>query len=55
MTEVTTILQERVKESVLTDEDILFQWSMLTTDIENDKAKILLMMIVDHFITTRET
>ena len=33
MSEVTTDLRERVKGSVLIDEDVLFHWSILTTDI----------------------
>ena len=53
MSEVTTDLRERVKGSVLIDEDVLFHWSILTTDIQDEKAKILLMMIVDLFITIR--
>ena len=48
-----TNLRERVKESVLQDESVQFHWCMLTTDIEEDKAKILLTMIVDLFITVR--
>ena len=51
--EITTDLRERVKESVLSDEDVLFHWSMLTTDIEDDRAEILLVMLVDLFITIR--
>ena len=48
----TTNLRDRVMESVLQDESIQFYWCMLTTDIEEDKAKVLLKMIVDLFITT---
>ena len=40
-----------MKESVLSGEDVLFHWSMLTTDIEDDKAEILLVMLVDLYIT----
>ena len=50
---ITTNLRDKVKESVLEDENVQFHWCMLTTDIEDDKAKILLTMIVDLFITVR--
>lgn len=48
-----TNLRDRVKESVLQDESIQFHWCMLTTDIEDDNAKILLTRIADLFITVR--
>ena len=48
-----TNLRDRVKESVLQDENVQFHWCMLTTDIEDDKAKVLLTMIIDLFITVR--
>ena len=48
-----TNLRDRVMESVLQDESVQFHWCMLTTDIEEDKAKVLLTMIVDLFITVR--
>lgn len=38
---------------MLEDENVLFYWCMLTTDIKDDKAKILLTMIIDVFITVR--
>ena len=50
---ITTNLRDKVKESVLEDENVQFHWCMLITDIEDDKAKILLTMIVDLFITVR--
>ena len=50
---ITTNLRDKVKERVLEDENVQFYWCMLTTDIEDDKAKILLTMIVDLFITVR--
>ena len=40
--DITTNLRERVKENVLANEDVLFHWSMLMTDIEDDKAKSFL-------------
>ena len=49
----TTNLRDKVKESVLQDESVQFHWCMLTTDIEEDKAKLLLTMLVDLFITVR--
>ena len=48
----TTNLRDKVKESVLQDESVQFHWCMLTTDIE-DKAKLLLTMLVDLFVTVR--
>ena len=53
LNDITTNLRDKVKESVLKDENVLFYWCMLTTDIEDDKAKILLTMITDLFITVR--
>ena len=38
---------------MLQDENVQFHWCMLTTDIEEDKAKVLLTMIVDLFVTVR--
>ena len=53
LTEMSCNLRDKVKESIQTDENIQFYWCMLTTDIEDDKASILLSKIVDLFITIR--
>ena len=39
-----------LRESTMKDEDLLFYWCMLTTDVEGEKGIILLSMIVDLYL-----
>ena len=51
--EVTSGLREKVKHSALKDEDVIFYWYILTTDIDTETGNILLSMIVDLYVTIR--
>ena len=53
VTELTCNLKEKVIESALADENVQFHWCLITTDIEDDKATILLKMIMELFVTIR--
>ncbi len=39
--------------SVMSNEDILFKWSIFGSDLDNDDGKVLLEMIVRHYIKIR--
>ena len=51
--ELTCNLKEKVIQSTLTDGNIQFHWCLLTSDIEDEKATIILKMIVELFVTIR--
>ena len=53
VTELTCNLKQKVIESALTDENIQFHWCLISTDIEDDKATILLKMIIELYVTIR--
>ena len=53
VTELTCNLKQKVIESSLTDENIQFHWCLISTDIEDDKATILLKMIIELYVTIR--
>ena len=50
-TQLAEGIREHVQESVLENEEVLFQWCMLTADTDDDTAVVLGMLvkkIVDH-------
>lgn len=44
-------LKEKVIESALTHESVQFHWYLITTDVEDDKATILLKMLMELYVT----
>lgn len=42
-----------VVEQIITDEDVLFAWSIVSVNWEEEEAKVLLRMIAEHWITMR--
>ena len=49
---ITIDLESQI-ENVITNEDVLFWWALVTAKLENDLADILLKKIVKHWITLR--
>lgn len=45
--------KRELMDSVLRNEDILFQWCMLSSDMEDDVASALLKQIVELYVTIR--
>lgn len=45
--------REVIVSAVLSSEDVLFQWSMLSVDADDADGKELLQMIVKHYVTIR--
>ena len=42
-----------VKEKVVSDEDVLFYWSIISSDWEDEVATVLLEMLIDTWINIR--
>ena len=45
--------KEKVTESIVKDEDVLFNWLMISGEWESNEADILFKMIVDLWVTIR--
>lgn len=45
--------RQQLINSIFQNEDMLFQWSILTADIDNDVASAVLKEIVDLYVTVR--
>lgn len=44
-------VKEKATESISKDEDVLFYWSLVSVNWEEEDAKTLLCMIIEHWIT----
>jgi len=48
---MTEGVKKELHETIITDEDIAFHWSILTIEVEVAEGTVLLRIIVDLFIT----
>ena len=46
-------VKKQLHDTVITDEDIAFHWSILTIEVEKEEGAVLLGMMVNLFITIR--
>lgn len=46
-------VKKQLHDTIITDEDIAFHWSILTIEVEKEEDAVLLGMMVDLFITIR--
>ena len=46
-------VREKAVESILENEDMLFYWSLVSVDWEEEESKVLLKKIVEHWVTLR--
>ena len=46
-------VKKQLHDSIITDEDIVFHWSILTIEVEKEEGAALLGMMVNLFITIR--
>ncbi len=45
--------KERISEAILANEDVLFQWSLLSAAVDDDPGKVILQMLAKLYITVR--
>ena len=46
-------VKKQLHDTIITDEDIAFHWSILTIEVEKEEGAVLLAMMVNLFITIR--
>ena len=46
-------VKKQLHDTIITDEDIAFHWSILTVEVEKEEGAVLLGMMVNLFITIR--
>ena len=46
-------VKKQLHDTIITDEDIAFHWSILTIEVEKEEGAVLLGMMVNLFITIR--
>ena len=50
---ITSVEKDKIIESICNNEDVLFQWCMLTVEVGDDIGKVLLKMLAEKFVTLR--
>ncbi len=45
--------KQKVLESIIKNEDVLFYWTLVATDWEEEEASVLLEMVAELFVTIR--